>query len=125
MSTWADLARAVEEQYGPSQFDCPRAQLFKLTQSSTVADYYSQFMILATRVDGLSDAALLDCFISGLRDPIRRDVIAQNPQSLVRAVSLARLYDEKVSLGLSSPASRTSSFSPPVKSGSTASCSGV
>ncbi|KAJ1384357.1 Aspartic peptidase domain superfamily [Sesbania bispinosa] len=56
---------------------------------------HNQFMILANCVDGLTDAALLDCFISGLHDPIRREVIAQSPQSLLRVVSLARLYDEK------------------------------
>lgn len=76
LSSWADLARVVEEQFGPSQFDCPRAQLFKLTQSGSVAIFYGQFIILANRVDGLSDDALLDCFISGLRDHIQRDVIA-------------------------------------------------
>ncbi|KAJ1377420.1 Retrotransposon gag domain [Sesbania bispinosa] len=116
LTTWADLPRAVEEQFDPSMFDCPRAQLFKLTQSGSVADYYSQFMILANRVDGLTDAALLDCFISGLRDPIRREVIAQSPQSMLRVVSLARLFDEKVSLGLPSRAPRTNSFSNHVKS---------
>ncbi|KAJ1395637.1 Retrotransposon gag domain [Sesbania bispinosa] len=71
--TWTELARAVEEQFGPSQFDCPRAQLFKLSQDGSVADYYTHFVSLANRVDGLSDAALLDCFVSGLRDPIRRE----------------------------------------------------
>lgn len=76
LSSWADLAWVVEEQFGPSQFDCPRAQLFKLTQSGSVAIFYGQFIILANRVDGLSDDALLDCFISGLRDHIQRDVIA-------------------------------------------------
>ncbi|KAJ1441579.1 Retrotransposon gag domain [Sesbania bispinosa] len=90
-----DLSKAVEEQFDPFMFDCPRAQLFKLTQCGSVADYYSQFMILANRVDGLTDAALLDCFISGLHDPIHCEVIAQSPQSMLRVVSLAHLFYEK------------------------------
>ncbi|KAJ1380495.1 Retrotransposon gag domain [Sesbania bispinosa] len=100
--TWAALACAIEEQFGPSQFDSPRARLFKLTQTSTAEQYYTEFMVLANRVEGLSDAALLDCFVSGLKDSIRRDVIAQSPTSLLRAASLARLFDEKCSLGSSS-----------------------
>lgn len=67
-------------------------------------------MILANRVDGLSDDALLDCFISGLKELIRRDVIEQSPKSLLRAVSLARLYDVKVSLGSSTRVSRLASL---------------
>ncbi|KAJ1427607.1 Retrotransposon gag domain [Sesbania bispinosa] len=83
LATWEDLSRAEEEQFGPSMFDFPQAQLFKPTQSGSVADYYSQFMILDNRVDGLTNGTLLDCFISGLHDPIRREVIAQSPQSLL------------------------------------------
>ena len=39
--------------------------------------------------------ALLDCFISGLKPDIRRDVIAQAPTSMIRTISLAKLYEEK------------------------------
>lgn len=114
--TWAALAQAIEKQFGPSQFDSPRAQLFKLSQTNSVADYYTQFMTLANRVEGLTEPALLDCFISGLWDPIRRDVIAQSPPTLLRAVSLACLFDEKVSWGLSSGANRTTHSPSVVKS---------
>ena len=65
--TWAALAKVVEEQFEPSQFDCLRALLFKLVQLDSVAQYYSDFMVLANRVDGLSDTALLDRFMSGLK----------------------------------------------------------
>ena len=93
--TWADLVRAVELQYGPSQFDNLRAQLFKLEQTSSVVQYHTAFTTLAkaNRVEGLSDAALLDCFVSGLHVDIRRDVLAREPDSLLRAVALAKLYD--------------------------------
>ena len=46
-------------------------------------------MILANRVDGLNEDALLDCFLSVLKDNIYRDVIALSPTSLLRAVALA------------------------------------
>ncbi|GJW49959.1 ty3-gypsy retrotransposon protein [Tanacetum coccineum] len=71
---WNSLARAIEEHFGPSQFDSPCAQLFKLTQTTnSAAEYYNQFTVLANSGEGLSDAALLDCFLSGLNEPLRRE----------------------------------------------------
>lgn len=96
---WISLAKAIEDHFGPSQFDSPRAQLFKLTHSTSAAEYYHQFTVLANRVEGLTDEALMDCFLSGLKEPIRREVVAQTPTSLLRAGSLARLFDEKNSMG--------------------------
>ncbi|GJW30936.1 transposon ty3-I gag-pol polyprotein [Tanacetum coccineum] len=93
--TWDALASAIEEHFGLSQYKSPRAQLFKLTQTTSAADYYHQFTVMANRVEGLSPEALLDCFLSGLKDHIRRDVIAQDPKSLIHAGSLSRLFDEK------------------------------
>jgi len=39
--------------------------------------------------------ALRDCFISGLRSDLKCNVKAQFPSSLMWAVSLARLYEDK------------------------------
>ncbi|GKE72847.1 putative ankyrin repeat-containing domain, PGG domain protein, partial [Tanacetum coccineum] len=66
--TWDALASVIEEHFGQSQYESPRAQLFKLTQTTSAAEYYRQFTIMANRVDGLSPDALLDCFLSGLKD---------------------------------------------------------
>ncbi|KAF7807916.1 Transposon Ty3-I Gag-Pol polyprotein [Senna tora] len=102
VDSWQALSKAVELEFGPSQFDSPRAKLFKLCQTTTAAEYYREFMILANRVEGLTDDALLDCFISGLKPDLRRDIIAQAPTSLLRAVALARLFDERTALGMPS-----------------------
>ena len=95
MSTWSELTRALESQFGPSPFDCPMAELFKLQQTGLVSDYYLKFMSLANRSLGLSNEALLNCFISGLNPDIRRDVVAMCPPTLLRAVALAKLFEEK------------------------------
>ena len=50
---------------------------------------------MANRVEGLTDAALLDCFISGLKYDVKREVLVQAPTSFVKAVALAKLYDAK------------------------------
>jgi len=71
LPTWSALVTAIELQFGPSLFDSPRARLFKLSQTSSVVEYYNEFLLLANRSQGLTETALLDCFISGLKDPIR------------------------------------------------------
>ncbi|XP_050877871.1 uncharacterized protein LOC127081688 [Lathyrus oleraceus] len=93
--SWLDFTRALELDFGPSIYECPRATLFKLTQTGTVSEYYLQFTSLANRVYGLSNDALIDCFISGLNSEIRRDVLIHTPTSIVKAVSLAKVYEEK------------------------------
>jgi hypothetical protein len=93
--SWLEFTRALELDFVPSIYECPRATLFKLTQSGTVAEYYLQFTSLANGVYGLSNDALVDCFISGLNAEIRRDVLIHTPTSIVIAVSLAKVYEEK------------------------------
>jgi len=76
-------------------FDFPAQELFKLQQSGTVSDYYLRFMELANHSSGLSAVALLQCFISGLNNDIRCDVIVQFHATILRVVFLAKLYEEK------------------------------
>jgi len=93
--SWIGFTRALELEFGPSPYECPRSTLFKLMQSGSVQDYYREFTALANRVQGIIADALFDCFLSSLKIDIRRDVIAQNPTSLLHAVSLAKLFEEK------------------------------
>jgi len=93
--SWLDLTRALELEFGPSAYECPRSDLFKLLQNRSVQEYYVQFTALANRVQGVTSEALLDCFIGGLKPEIRRDVIAHSPTTLMRSVSLAKLYEER------------------------------
>jgi len=93
--TWVAFTRALELEFGPFPYEVPRSTLFKLTQTGSVQDYYTQFTALANRVQGVTTEALLDCFVGGLKPDIRRDVIAQAPTILLHSVSLAKLYEEK------------------------------
>lgn len=54
-----------------------------------------QFTALSNRVYGISNEALIDCFISGLNPEIHRDVLIHSPINLVKVVSLAKVYEEK------------------------------
>ncbi|MCH79786.1 hypothetical protein A2U01_0000542, partial [Trifolium medium] len=93
--SWQEFTRAIELEYGPSAFDRPRTALFKLAQSGTINDYYTQFTALANRVTRLDPDAMLDCFISGLQKDLQREVISQNPTTLGQAVAIARLFEDK------------------------------
>jgi hypothetical protein len=95
--SWQDFTRALELDFGPSAYDCPRAALFKLNQGGSVSEYYREFTALANRVYGVSTEAFLDCFISGLQADVRRDVLALSPANLPKAFALAKLFEEKYS----------------------------
>jgi hypothetical protein len=54
-----------------------------------------EFTALANRSTGLTPEALLDYFISGLNKDLRREVISQNPTTMVQAVAVAHLFEDK------------------------------
>jgi len=90
---WPAVTRALK--FGHSPFDCAMAELFKLQQNGSVSDYHLKFFSLANHSAGLPDEAILNCFLSGLNVDIKRDVMVLSPPNLLRAVALARLYEEK------------------------------
>jgi hypothetical protein len=94
--SWVEFTRALELDFGPSIYECPRATLFKLSQNGTVADYYLQFTSLANIVYGLSNDAMIDCFISGLTPEIRRDVMIHSPIARVMSLSWSELENSIV-----------------------------
>lgn len=93
--SWSEFTRALELDFRPSIYECPRATLFKLSRSGSVADYYLQFSSLANRVYGFSNDALIDSCISGLSPEICRDKMIHSPISIVKVVFLAKVYEEK------------------------------
>lgn len=93
--SWKEFTTTLETEFGPSQYDYPCSKLFKITQGGIVAEYYVEFTALANRSEGVTSEALLNCFIEGLNDDIRRDVKSLEPQTMVKAVALAKLFEEK------------------------------
>ena len=93
--TWLALSTVAQIQFGPSHFDNPHADLYKLTQTSSITEYYDMFTDLANRSCGMDDTQLLDCFIGGLRPDLKKEVMSRYPHSLMQVVSLAKLFEEK------------------------------
>jgi len=95
VTTSTALTRTLESQFRPSPFDCPMAELFKLQQIGFVLDYYLKFTSLVNQSKGLNDETILNYFISGLHVDIKRDVLTLSPPTLLCAVALAKLYEDK------------------------------
>ncbi|GJZ51529.1 hypothetical protein Tco_0606044 [Tanacetum coccineum] len=69
--------------------------LSKLLQMGTVAEYESEFVILANRVTGISANLLKSFYISGLKLELQRELFRLMPTTLGEAFSLARIADTR------------------------------
>jgi hypothetical protein len=83
----------------------------RLRQSSSVAEYTSQFEALSNRLGGNSEKNRLSCFLRGLKDDIRLSVRMLNPGNLVAAFDLAKLQEEYIQSLRRPIRSSSSSFS--------------
>ena len=95
ITSWSGFLQALESRFVPSYYDDPKGALFKLTQRGMVNEYLTEFKRLANRVIGLPPPFLLSCFVSGLAQDIRREVLALQPISLPQAMALAKLRDRR------------------------------
>lgn len=87
--------QALESHFSLTAYDDPRSKLFKLSQTSSVANYLGEFESLANRIVGLSSPFFLSCFVSCFKLEIRREVLAQQPTTPSQATGLARLHEDK------------------------------
>ncbi|GJZ25133.1 reverse transcriptase [Tanacetum coccineum] len=82
LSTWDKFASDLELCFGLSSFVNHEATLYKLKQTTIVTAYLTEFKALSNRVQGLSTTNLLNCFLSGLREDIRRELFLLKPATL-------------------------------------------
>lgn len=68
---WREFLEALLLRLGTSLYDDPKAALKELKQSSTVAEYQSQFEALSTKVSRLSEQWLVSFFIVGLQENLK------------------------------------------------------
>lgn len=59
-------------------------------------EYLQQFETIANRIVGLPSKALMNCFISGLKVEIQRELADLHPHSLSHAIGLAKLIEAKI-----------------------------
>ncbi|XP_019054601.1 PREDICTED: uncharacterized protein LOC109115249 [Nelumbo nucifera] len=92
--SWQEFTEALCIRFGPTVYDDYDEMLSRVKQKGTVRDYQVEFERLATRVYGWPEKALVGCFVGGLRDDIKVEVKALQPNSLSAAAGLARLQEE-------------------------------
>jgi hypothetical protein len=91
--TWEDFLQALLTCFGPV-YDDPMESLMQLHQTSTVAEYTTQFEALSNRLRSLSDKNRLSCFLSSLKDEVRLPLRMMHPRTLVAVLGLAKLQKE-------------------------------
>nr|GEV15126.1 hypothetical protein [Tanacetum cinerariifolium] len=120
LSTWLEFIRALETRFGPSTYENHQATLFKFRQTSTIASYQTEFERISNCVTGLSNEALQNGFISGLRFEIQSEMALHNPTTLHQTYGLAKVIEDKLSSNRSrfnqSPRYFSNSTNNPLKS---------
>lgn len=91
LTTWSAFTRHLKLRFGPSTYVNHEVALNKLKQTTSVEAYVSEFEMLSTRTLGLTNSNLLNCFPSGLREDIQREMMLLNPQHLSQAMGQARI----------------------------------
>lgn len=75
----------------------PWRGVWEENQEGHTLEYYQQeFMPLLHQIQDLSEDFLIGCFISGLQDTIKYDIVAKNPTTMEEAMWLARVEEEKM-----------------------------
>lgn len=99
---WNMFCRAVEEEFGPEEFESLMHKLLQLRQTGSVAEYRQQFEVYMYNLLAL-DATLspkffVTQFLLGLKDELRAAVRIQAPTSITRATVFARIQEEEMEL---------------------------
>lgn len=109
LRTWPEFLHSLETRFAPSHFHNIKGRLCKLSQTNYVLQYLTKFESLSNRITDVPPLFMLECFISGLRLDIQREVLAFQPVTFSEAVELAKLQEDK--FGYSPTPSKTLSTS--------------
>lgn len=97
---WDVFAQAIEEEFGADAYEAQMNKLLQLKQTGTVAEYRLAFeasMYYLLSLDAtLNPKFFVTQFILGLKDEVRGAVRLQSPNSVTRAVILARIQEEEL-----------------------------
>ena len=98
MGSWQDLIAAVETQFGSFDYRDAIAELIALEQTGSLEDYIVAFQDLRYSVSmhntGLGELYFTTQFVKGLKSDIRGGVQCQVPDSVNRAILLARVQQQ-------------------------------
>ncbi|XP_020245319.1 uncharacterized protein LOC109823445 [Asparagus officinalis] len=94
---WKIFKEEIITRFGPSELSRPYDAFSTLKQTTTVRDYLGRFeQTLSLLDDQPSRRHILEKFIGGLKEELRYEVTASKPSSLKGAISLAKLFEDKL-----------------------------
>nr|GMD05953.1 Transposon Ty3-G Gag-Pol polyprotein [Ipomoea batatas] len=89
------LQIAVEQRFGTTHFEDPLAELAKLTQIGTVAEFQAAFEKLLNRATGVTETQLVSYVIGGLKSHLRRELLLSRPRTILAAFELAKAHEAR------------------------------
>jgi len=92
---WEELVKALQENYGPAEFQNPDEHLCNIKQTSSIQEYRQEFAKRASRVTNWPEHCLLGVFLSGLKEELKAEVRIHKPRSVYKAMSLALEFEGK------------------------------
>ncbi|XP_020254010.1 uncharacterized protein LOC109831084 [Asparagus officinalis] len=94
---WEIFKEEIITRFGPSELSRPYDAFSTLKQTNTVRDYLGRFeQTLSLLDDQPSRRHILEKFIGGLKEELRYEVTASRPSSLKEAISLAKLFEDRL-----------------------------
>lgn len=104
---WDRFVEDMRERFGGSTYVDKLQELLRLQQTTSVAVYLEQFEELLNGVSGQSEAALISFFIGGLKPELKGELKIREPETLRKAFSLAKVFEEHRGLKIEGVSSKT------------------
>ncbi|XP_061357767.1 uncharacterized protein LOC133302059 [Gastrolobium bilobum] len=92
---WQSFVLAINQRFGPSEFEDPLGSLAKLQQFGSVIEFQTAFELIARRVTDLTPVMRKSLFIAGLKPQLRRAVLVHRPIDMTSAFSFAKIYEDQ------------------------------
>ena len=118
--TWSRFIEFLQMRFGPPLRFNGMADLKALQRTGTVEDYTRQFLTILCRCDDMTHRQQTNMYTAGLGEPLRTDVEMEMPETLQRAMHLARVYERRLLLSASSNTTSYQAPAAPSKSPTTA-----
>ncbi|CAM8893647.1 unnamed protein product [Rhodiola kirilowii] len=96
LTDWKAFIKDLNKRFGPSPYSNAELELSQLRQTGSVRTYVAAFESLSTRTPGFSAANLLNIFMGGLRPEVLQEMILLEPNSLRRAMDMAKVVEQKI-----------------------------
>ena len=98
LGNWDSFIRAVENQFGYSDYRDALTQLSELKQTSTMEEFATEFESLQYQIcmhnHGYDEEFFVTQFLKGLKNDIRSAVQIQVPDKMTKAVMLAKIQQK-------------------------------